>query len=101
MDMWAGNVRSFLKDRRSYCERCLFVFGRLRIFSAVFYFNIEHGGMNMSLICIQNLSFCYDGNFENVFENVNLQLDTAWRLGLTGRNGRGKTTLLRLLMGEL
>jgi len=55
----------------------------------------------MSLICIQNFSFCYDGNFENVFENVNLQLDTAWRLGLTGRNGRGKTTLLRLLMGEL
>ena len=24
-----------------------------------------------------------------------------WRLGLIGRNGRGKTTLLRLLMGEL
>ncbi|MDO4156874.1 MAG: ATP-binding cassette domain-containing protein, partial [Oscillospiraceae bacterium] len=55
----------------------------------------------MSLICIQNLSFGYDGSFENVFENVNLQLDTAWRLGLTGRNGRGKTTLLQLLMGKL
>lgn len=55
----------------------------------------------MSLINIQNLSFGYDGGFENVFENVNLQIDTAWKLGLTGRNGRGKTTLLRLLMGEL
>lgn len=55
----------------------------------------------MSLIKIQNLSFGYDGSFENVFENVNLQLDTKWKLGCTGRNGRGKTTLLRLLMGEL
>lgn len=55
----------------------------------------------MSLIKIQNLSFGYDGSFENVFENVNLQLDTKWKLGFTGRNGRGKTTLLRLLRGEL
>lgn len=55
----------------------------------------------MSLINIQNLSFEYDGSFEKVFENVNLQLDTRWKLGFTGRNGRGKTTLLKLLMGEL
>lgn len=52
------------------------------------------------LINIQNLTFCYDGSYDNVFENVSLQLDTNWRLGLTGRNGRGKTTLMRLLMGE-
>ena len=55
----------------------------------------------MSLINIRNLSFEYDGSFEKVFENVDLQLDTAWKLGFTGRNGRGKTTLLKLLMGEL
>lgn len=55
----------------------------------------------MSLINIKNLTFGYDGSYENVFENVNLQLDTSWKLGLTGRNGRGKTTLMKLLMGEL
>lgn len=55
----------------------------------------------MSLINIQNLTFGYDGSYENVFENVNLQLDTSWKLGLTGRNGRGKTTLMKLLMGKL
>ena len=54
----------------------------------------------MSLINISNLSFCYDGSCNNIFENLNLQLDTSWKLGLIGRNGRGKTTLLRILNGE-
>ncbi len=51
----------------------------------------------MSMIEISNLSFAYDGSYDNIFENVSLRLDTDWRLGLVGRNGRGKTTLLRLL----
>ncbi len=55
----------------------------------------------MSLINIQNLTFGYDGSFENVFEDVSLQLDTDYRLGFIGRNGRGKTTFLKLLLGEL
>ena len=50
---------------------------------------------------IQNLSFTYDGSSEAVFPGWSVELDTSWRLGLTGRNGRGKTTLLRLMMGEL
>ena len=54
----------------------------------------------MSLIEIRNLTFAYPGSFDNVFEGLNLRLDTSWRLGLVGRNGRGKTTLLRLLLGE-
>lgn len=55
----------------------------------------------MSQIAIQNLTFSYDGQEEPLFENVSLSLDTNWRLGLVGRNGRGKTTLLRILNGEL
>ena len=54
----------------------------------------------MALIQIQNLTFSYPGSPDNVFEGLNLQFDTSWRLGLVGRNGRGKTTLLRLLQGE-
>ena len=54
----------------------------------------------MAMISIENLSFGYDGSYENVFEDVSLRLDTSWRLGFTGRNGRGKTTFLRLLMGH-
>jgi len=55
----------------------------------------------MSLIQVQNLSFAYDGSLTPVFESVNLQIDTNWKLGFIGRNGRGKTTFLRLLLGEL
>ena len=52
----------------------------------------------MAQINITNLTFAYDGNAENVFENINLSLDTTWKIGLIGRNGRGKTTLLNLLL---
>ena len=54
----------------------------------------------MSLININNLTFSYDTSYHNIFENVSFQIDTDWKLGLTGRNGRGKTTFLNLLMGK-
>lgn len=54
----------------------------------------------MSLIQVSNLTFGYDGSDEMVFENVRFQIDTNWKLGFTGRNGRGKTTFLNLLMGK-
>ena len=46
----------------------------------------------MSKILIQDMSFYYEPCYVPVFERVNLVLDTDWRLGLVGRNGRGKTT---------
>ena len=55
----------------------------------------------MSMISISHLSFCYDGSFDPIFEDVSIQLDTDWKLGFIGRNGRGKTTLLKLLQGGL
>lgn len=54
----------------------------------------------MSLINVTNLTFAYDGSYDNIFENVNFQIDTDWKLGFTGRNGRGKTTFLNLLLGR-
>ena len=53
----------------------------------------------MTAILLNDLTFAYEGSDENVFERVTLSLDCRWRLGLIGRNGRGKTTLLRLLEG--
>ncbi|OXM83857.1 Lsa family ABC-F type ribosomal protection protein [Paenibacillus rigui] len=54
----------------------------------------------MSLISVTNLTFAYEGSYDNIFENVNFQIDTDWKLGFTGRNGRGKTTFLNLLLGK-
>ena len=54
----------------------------------------------MAQMQINNLNFIYPGQSEYIFKNVNLTLDTDWKLGLIGRNGCGKTTFLRLLLGE-
>ncbi|GHU77322.1 Lsa family ABC-F type ribosomal protection protein [Clostridia bacterium] len=55
----------------------------------------------MSRIDVNNLTFAYEGNPTPVFSGVTFQLDTEWKCGLIGRNGRGKTTFLRLLSGAL
>ena len=54
----------------------------------------------MAAINVSNLSFHYDGSYDNIFENVSFSIDTNWKLGFIGRNGRGKTTFLNLLMGK-
>ncbi len=54
----------------------------------------------MSLIKVENLTFSYPSGYENIFENVSFQIDTDWKLGFIGRNGRGKTSFLNLLMGK-
>ena len=54
----------------------------------------------MSIIKVENLTFSYPSSYDNIFENVNFQIDTDWKLGFVGRNGRGKTTFLNLLLGK-
>lgn len=54
----------------------------------------------MSIIKVENLTFAYPSSCDNVFENVSFQIDTEWKLGFIGRNGRGKTTFLNLLQGK-
>lgn len=54
----------------------------------------------MSLIAVNDLTFVYEGSYDPVFEGLSFRIDTDWKLGFVGRNGRGKTTLLKLMMGE-
>ncbi len=54
----------------------------------------------MSMIQIEDLTFSFPSGGD-LFDHASFQIDTSWRLGLVGRNGRGKTTFLRLLLGEL
>jgi energy-coupling factor transporter ATP-binding protein EcfA2 len=60
----------------------------------------DRGGIYMSYITLKNVTFSYPGNAQEIFKVVSLQLDGSWNLGLIGRNGRGKTTLLGLLLGK-
>ena len=50
------------------------------------------------MIRVLNLSKAYGSN--QLFDEVNFVLNPGERLGLVGRNGHGKTTLFRLLLGS-
>ncbi|MBO4902960.1 MAG: ABC-F type ribosomal protection protein [Lachnospiraceae bacterium] len=54
----------------------------------------------MAKISVSDLTFTYEGSADPVLENVTFHLDTDWKLGLIGRNGKGKTTLLNLFLGK-
>ena len=55
----------------------------------------------MAQILVHDLNFTYEGSFDPVFEHVSFSVDTQWKLGFIGRNGKGKTTFLNLLRGKL
>ena len=54
----------------------------------------------MAQINISGVTFYYEGSYDAVFENASFSIDTDWKLGFIGRNGKGKTTFLNLLMGK-
>lgn len=54
----------------------------------------------MSMIRVENLTFSYSSSGDLIFDNADFVIDTDWKLGFVGRNGRGKTTLLKLFMNE-
>jgi ATP-binding cassette subfamily F protein 3 len=50
------------------------------------------------MIQIQNLSKGYGEQL--LLENISLQLNRGERLGMIGRNGHGKSTILRMILGQ-
>ena len=48
----------------------------------------------MSQIIVNDLTFSYDTSYDNIFKNVSFQIDTDWKIGFIGRNGRGKITFI-------
>ncbi len=51
------------------------------------------------LLSADNLSFGFNGN--SLLESIVFSLNEGDRIGLIGANGEGKTTLIRLILGEL
>lgn len=54
----------------------------------------------MARIEVLDLTFCYEGSADLIFEGVSFSVDTDWKVGFLGRNGKGKTTFLQLLLGK-
>jgi len=55
----------------------------------------------MSLIQVKHLIFGYEGSYETLFDDVSLMFDTTFHTALIGRNAKGKTTFLKILLGKL
>ena len=51
------------------------------------------------LISVENASFSYGDNL--IFDGVSFAVNEGERVGLIGANGEGKTTLIKLVLGEL
>ncbi len=55
------------------------------------------------LLEVKNISFSYDGQNlpQHLIDNLSFMVGKNDRIGIIGKNGKGKTTLLRLLASEL
>lgn len=47
----------------------------------------------------KDISFKYENSPENIFENISLTFNSKSKIGLIGKNGCGKTTLFKMLLG--
>lgn len=60
-----------------------------------------HAPQHTSVLEAKNVSFCYPGSKHCVLENINLEVHEGEIVGLFGGSGHGKSTLARVLAGQL
>jgi ATPase subunit of ABC transporter with duplicated ATPase domains len=61
----------------------------------------ERDKLHRQAVEIENLSFAYDGSDRKIFNNFGMTISSGERVAVIGENGVGKTTFLKLLMGEV
>jgi ATP-binding cassette subfamily F protein uup len=93
--------RSFLQRRQAWGsfigQLCITLKVRSFVRSLI-RVNCNNGNILMALISLQDVVVAFGG--PRVLDGVSLQLETRERVALLGRNGAGKTTMMRLLAGE-
>lgn len=53
----------------------------------------------MNLLRINNLNKTFGGNV--LFDNISLEINSNEKVALIGRNGVGKTTLIKMILNEI
>lgn len=61
----------------------------------------EKQKLHRQAVEIENLTFAYEGSDRKIFDNLTLTINGGEKIAIIGENGVGKTTFLKLLMGEL
>jgi ATPase subunit of ABC transporter with duplicated ATPase domains len=61
----------------------------------------EKQKLHRQAVEIENLTFAYPGGERKIFDNLTLTINGGEKIAVIGENGVGKTTFLKLLMGEL
>ncbi len=64
------------------------------------YFNSAPFNANQ-MLSAENLTFSYDGKEPFLIENFSISVGNRERICIIGKNGKGKSTLLKILAGEL
>jgi len=66
------------------------------------YIRFEQGKkLYRSAVNVEGVTFAYPGSDVKVLDNVSFQIEAGERIAIIGPNGIGKTTLMRLLAGDL
>lgn len=55
----------------------------------------------MQFIHLSKISYTYEGQCEPVFKEISFGIAAGERIALVGDNGEGKSTILRIILGEL
>ncbi len=61
----------------------------------------EKEKLHRQAVEVENLSFAYAGSERKIFKDFDFTLNAGDRVAVIGENGVGKSTFLKLLMGEL
>lgn len=102
LHMFKGNLTEFTKikpEALSYFEMRSSSGFKFKFPAPSFVDGVKQAGT--PLMKMENISFKYPTGEKNVLNNVSIRVSMASKVGCVGRNGQGKSTMIKLLTGEL